>query len=444
MTAQRRRTDAAERILDAATELAQTRGFNGFSYADIAERLVVTKASLHYHFASKADLGHALIERYHVAFVRALTAIERDVRGTPEKLRRYVELFDSVMRNDRMCLCGMLAAEYATLPERMQSALRTFFDANEAWLGRVLRDGRRAGELAFAEPPPERARLLSARSRARCSSHARTPTANGSAAPRSTRWRSSVLRARKRTERRRAARRDPRERRSAVHSPPTNRPGLHSPCGSKFAFICRMRSKDGGGGPHASTSARALVRHRVVDDASAAVRRARRRCRAGRARASPVTPSHRPQTSRRSARGTTTPSSGYATGTASGDAGAALAAVATRSAGGATTCRRHGPSRRTARSRCSYASRSSARELRGVAREPRRDVVEQRAHLLCRRPLPCPRTSPRARDSRTARPTPARACARAAHRPRRRSASPSSKCSDRGARRVRASDTAET
>jgi TetR/AcrR family transcriptional regulator, transcriptional repressor for nem operon len=151
-----------QRILDVAEQLAQTRGFNGFSYADVAEKLLVTKASLHYHFPSKANLGRALIERYHLVFGQALEAIDRQAheRQAPEKLRRYVALYDSVMRNDRMCLCGMLAAEYATLPAPMQDALRRFFDANELWLAAVLEDGRRGGELAFQGPAKQRARSV--------------------------------------------------------------------------------------------------------------------------------------------------------------------------------------------------------------------------------------------------------------------------------------------
>jgi TetR/AcrR family transcriptional repressor of nem operon len=150
----------SSRILDVAEQLAQTRGFNGFSYADIAERLLVTKASLHYHFPSKAELGRALIERYHLVFGEALATIDREGHDAQEKLRRYVGLYESVMRNDRMCLCGMLAAEYATLPAPMQEELRRFFDANELWLGVVLEDGRRAGQLAFSGLAKERARSI--------------------------------------------------------------------------------------------------------------------------------------------------------------------------------------------------------------------------------------------------------------------------------------------
>ena len=44
--------------------LVQVTGFNGFSYADIAAELQLTKAALHYHFAGKAELGEALLARY--------------------------------------------------------------------------------------------------------------------------------------------------------------------------------------------------------------------------------------------------------------------------------------------------------------------------------------------------------------------------------------------
>ena len=66
--------DTASRILDVAERLVQTRGFNGFSYADIAAELKISKPSLHYHFPSKAALGEALIGRYAARFTEALQA----------------------------------------------------------------------------------------------------------------------------------------------------------------------------------------------------------------------------------------------------------------------------------------------------------------------------------------------------------------------------------
>jgi TetR/AcrR family transcriptional regulator, transcriptional repressor for nem operon len=153
-------TAAATAILDVAEQLAQTKGYNGFSYADIAAQLGVTKASLHYHFPSKAELGCALIERYRTVFGTALEAIDQRAAEPRKKLRLYVGLYDSVIRNDRMCLCGMLAAEYATLPRPMQEGLRAFFEANELWLRGVLKDGARAGNFNFKESANDRARVL--------------------------------------------------------------------------------------------------------------------------------------------------------------------------------------------------------------------------------------------------------------------------------------------
>ena len=64
------------------------------------------------------------------------------------------------MRNDRMCLCGMLAAEHATLPAPMQEGLKQFFNMNERWLTAVLLDGRRSGSFLFKESASQRARVV--------------------------------------------------------------------------------------------------------------------------------------------------------------------------------------------------------------------------------------------------------------------------------------------
>ncbi len=151
-----------DRILDIAERLAQTLGFNGFSYADIAAELGLTKASLHYHFPGKADLGRALIARYADQFAAALTEIDRRAGDERTKLWRFAEAYERVLLQDRMCLCGVFAAEVGTLPEAMRMELRRFFDLSEAWLGAVLQVGRTAGRLKFDGAPAETARALTA------------------------------------------------------------------------------------------------------------------------------------------------------------------------------------------------------------------------------------------------------------------------------------------
>lgn len=154
------KSETAVRALDVAARLAQTRGFNGFSYADLALELGITKASLHYHFATKAELGRALIVRYTQGFCAALAQI--DGPDPQRTLRQYVQLYENVLVRDEMCLCGMFAAEYSTLPAQMQQELRHFFDANDVWLAAVLERGRSLGGLQFDGAGLEAARTLTA------------------------------------------------------------------------------------------------------------------------------------------------------------------------------------------------------------------------------------------------------------------------------------------
>jgi TetR/AcrR family transcriptional repressor of nem operon len=152
--------DTASRILDVAERLVQIRGFNSFSYADVAAELKITKASLHYHFAGKAELGEALITRYAQRFARALEAVDARVGDAPGKLEAYARLYGDVLQGQRMCLCGMLAAEYQTLPGPMRDAVLRFLDDNESWLKGVLESGRDEGTLEFKGSASGAARLI--------------------------------------------------------------------------------------------------------------------------------------------------------------------------------------------------------------------------------------------------------------------------------------------
>ncbi len=150
----------SQQILDIAQRLVQTRGFNAFSYADIASTLNVSKASLHYHFASKARLGVRLIERYEDEFERLLGGIDLGGGTAAMKLQRYAMIYAHVLADQRMCLCGMLAAEFETLPKAMQTALDGFFALNERWLVSVLEEGRSSGTLHFKGTASEAAQYI--------------------------------------------------------------------------------------------------------------------------------------------------------------------------------------------------------------------------------------------------------------------------------------------
>lgn len=152
---------AQTRILDAAERLCQTRGFNGFSFRDLAGIVGIRSASIHYHFPTKVDLGKALIVRYRHKMEAVLGEIERKEPTLPGRLKRFVAFLRDVLRDEnRLCLCGILAAEAGTLSEDMKAEVRRFFDGCELWLTKELEAGRERGEVSFAGSPATAARTI--------------------------------------------------------------------------------------------------------------------------------------------------------------------------------------------------------------------------------------------------------------------------------------------
>jgi len=141
------RADTAKQILDVAQQMVQTRGYNAFSYAHVSAQVGIRKASIHYHFPSKSDLGKELVARFRVTFYNKLDQIDRVADDPYQKLEWYIQLYGDMLQEQRMCLCGMLAADFTTLPERVREEVNQFFDDNVVWLTKVLVEGAKAGVI---------------------------------------------------------------------------------------------------------------------------------------------------------------------------------------------------------------------------------------------------------------------------------------------------------
>jgi TetR/AcrR family transcriptional repressor of nem operon len=161
-TAPKQRSDTAEQILDLAEMLIQTRGYSAFSYQDIADSLGIRKASIHYHFASKADLGIAVVDRYVARFGEALVAIAADQsQSSMAMLDFYVEPYAGFAKTpDRICLCGALSGEILALPAELRSRVDGFFRTHQEWLAGILKRGAARGEFTLAAPPAKVARFI--------------------------------------------------------------------------------------------------------------------------------------------------------------------------------------------------------------------------------------------------------------------------------------------
>ena len=154
--------ETRERILHLAKDILLRRSFHSFSYQDLADGIGIRKASIHYHFPSKEDLGVALIERIGATMTRWASELKQSHVPPEEKLAAFFRVMRSLLeQDDKICVFGVLGAEFNALPPRMQAAYGELLEAQQKWLARVLERGRERGVFNLAGTPEEEALIVS-------------------------------------------------------------------------------------------------------------------------------------------------------------------------------------------------------------------------------------------------------------------------------------------
>lgn len=149
-----------EQLLQHAQTLLMTRGYNGFSYRDLADLVGVKTSSIHYYFPTKEDMALEAVNAYSDMVLTAIRNVDPSLPAE-KKLERYAKQFGLVLGNgDQICLCGMLAADIESLPDNVRQAVQAFFKANENWLAKVLAEGAARGTLRVSGKVESAARAL--------------------------------------------------------------------------------------------------------------------------------------------------------------------------------------------------------------------------------------------------------------------------------------------
>lgn len=147
-------------LLDAAQRMVQERGFNAFSYKDLAALVGIRTASIHYHFPAKGDLAAALMQRYLDELEAALAELDRRKKSEKARLEGFIAFYRSTQDCGGLCLCGSLASDFGTLPEPVQTLVRTYLERSRAWVRGVIDAGRETGEFDPAAKPLDLAATL--------------------------------------------------------------------------------------------------------------------------------------------------------------------------------------------------------------------------------------------------------------------------------------------
>ncbi|HHL43044.1 MAG TPA: TetR/AcrR family transcriptional regulator [Hellea balneolensis] len=144
-------SETASKIADTFQAMVMQRGYNAVSYGDLAKALGIRKASIHYHFPSKAELGCIVIKRYREQFQNYWQSTNP---GDPKSYIRAYESFIEPIKPVRTadgisCLFGVLGAEYQTLCPNIQTVVSSFFVEQAKWLEKVFEGGRNEGVFHF-------------------------------------------------------------------------------------------------------------------------------------------------------------------------------------------------------------------------------------------------------------------------------------------------------
>lgn len=141
-----------ERILKYSEQLMLSKGYNGFSFMDIATKVGIKKASMHYHFPTKEDLAVNIVKKYRNLFYHWRNRVE--YKNPVEKVSSFFSLYHSLYRKgNQICPIGMLLAEYPTIPELLQIEVLKLLEDEKEWLLLTITEALESNSISLDIEP---------------------------------------------------------------------------------------------------------------------------------------------------------------------------------------------------------------------------------------------------------------------------------------------------
>ncbi len=141
-------------LLNHAETLARTKGFDAFSYADLSREIGIRKASIHYHFPSKADLAAELIARYSQRFFDQLDDLQTESASAAEQLLGYLSIYRNAQADcGQLCLCVAFGAGRDSFGPDVLVRLDRFHRQSIDWLTALFTRAKNDGTISGENTP---------------------------------------------------------------------------------------------------------------------------------------------------------------------------------------------------------------------------------------------------------------------------------------------------
>ncbi|MEP1586121.1 MAG: TetR/AcrR family transcriptional regulator [Tateyamaria sp.] len=146
--------DTKTALLNSAENAARRLGFDGFSYADLAQDVGIRKASIHHHFPSKATLAVAVMQRYHTNFQEICAKIDASNDTGGAQLADLIQQYKTGSDDGkRICLCASFSASRDSLPAEVIEEISQFRAMVVKWMTAAFEKGRADGSISGVTHP---------------------------------------------------------------------------------------------------------------------------------------------------------------------------------------------------------------------------------------------------------------------------------------------------
>jgi len=150
-------------ILDLAEQLFLSKGFSGFSYADISKPLGIKNAAIHYHFPSKKDLIVSILRRESERFASWQESLDTRLDSMKVLALSIEEIYERrLIDSAQVCIIGNSAVSSELLPSEAHEEIKAIIYNIISWFTTVLESGVNDGEMKVVSPIKEEAIAIAA------------------------------------------------------------------------------------------------------------------------------------------------------------------------------------------------------------------------------------------------------------------------------------------
>lgn len=150
-----------QQILHYGRNFLQCRGYNGFSYRDISQKLGVKNAAIHHYYPQKEDLVATIFEGIRQQFTEDIAKMAGSGCSAREQLQYFFDFMLKEFDEGRnICPIGSLIVDFEELPEKVKEQHLLLLDKVYTWLSEVLKTGLDNGEFDFTDPLDMRAETV--------------------------------------------------------------------------------------------------------------------------------------------------------------------------------------------------------------------------------------------------------------------------------------------